>query len=59
MDKKFDGDRISTNCVYTEDSKKEVADLLNKRSYYVGVSGKMSFSFRDDVIDLVLAYMCT
>lgn len=54
----FDGDVLSFTCLLAEDSKKEIADKLNSRDYYVGVNGKMFFSANTDIIELVLANMC-
>lgn len=55
----FDGDMCSYTCVWTEDANKEIADLLNSASYYVGVDNTMAFTADDDVVALVLASMTT
>ena len=49
------GDTCSFNVVYSDEAKKEIADLLASRHFYVGVDGKMNFSADTDVISLVLA----
>lgn len=54
---KFDGDTCSLNVVYSDEAKKEVANLLASRHFYVGVDGRMNFSADTDVINLVLASM--
>lgn len=41
--------------MYSDEAKKEVADLLASRHFYVGVDGRMNFSADTDVISLVLA----
>lgn len=33
----------------------ECKDMLNSREFYIGVDGKITFNFGNDVIDLVLA----
>lgn len=48
-----DGDACSLICMISEDSKEEIAAKLGSRNYYVGVNGKMAFSYSDDVADLV------
>lgn len=48
------GDTVSFTCLLTEESKKEIARILNSRSYYVDVSQNMAFSASNDIIDLVL-----
>ena len=53
----FDGDTVSLNVVYTEDSIKEVNDLLNSNKYYLSPEGSIAYSADDDVISLVLKHM--
>lgn len=53
----FDGDTVSLNVVYTEESIKEITDLLNNSKYYITPDGSMSYSADDDIINLVLAHM--
>ena len=55
MNDGYDGDTSSLTCVWTEDSVKEIQDLLNSRDYYVNIDGKMTFSLKDDIINLMLA----
>lgn len=43
--------------VWTEDAREELVDMLNKWEFYISSEGKMSFSFSDDVIDIVLDSM--
>ena len=45
----------SMTCVWTSESVKEIEDLLNSRDYYVNIDGKMTFSLKDDIINLMLA----
>ena len=52
-----DGDMVNTEVVLTDESKLEIKNLLNSRSYYVGVNGKMNFSIDTDVPKLVLINM--
>lgn len=51
----FDGDTMSYIPVMTEESVKEIEELLGSRDYYVGVSNKMVFSVSNDVSDLVFS----
>lgn len=51
----FDGDTVSFMALLTDDSKKEIKNALNSKSYYVGVNNKMSFSVNTDIISLVLS----
>lgn len=50
-------DTVSLNVVYTEDSIKEITELLNNSKYYITPDGNMAYSADDDVINLVLAHM--
>lgn len=50
-------DTVSLNIVYTEESIKEITDLLNNSKYYITPDGSMSYSADDDIINLVLAHM--
>ena len=43
------------SCVWTEDAVKEIQELLDSRDYYVNIDGKMTFSLKDDIIDLMLS----
>ena len=42
-------------CVWTEDSVREIEDLLASRDFYVNIDGRMTFSHNDDIINLMLA----
>ena len=55
--KDFDGDKISFTCVWTDDAKEELQQILSDWKFYVDSSGRMSFSMSDDVIDIILASM--
>lgn len=57
LDADHDGDTVSLNCVFTEEAQAEVKRLLNSRSYYVGVNGKMNFSSKTDTLTYVLSSM--
>jgi ribosome biogenesis protein Nip4 len=43
--------------VWTDDSTEELTKALNSWEFYISSAGKMSFSFSDDVIDIVLDSM--
>lgn len=53
----FDGDKVSYTCVWTTDAREELEAILNSWQYYVDSAGRMSFSYADDVIDIILASM--
>lgn len=55
--KDFDGDKTSFTCVWTDDAKEELQQILSDWKFYVDSSGRMSFSMSDDVIDIILASM--
>lgn len=51
----FDGDTCSFQALWTTESKEDVAGLLGKRDYYVGLNQGLVFSSSNDISDLVLA----
>lgn len=53
----YDGDMCSAVAVLSEDARAEIKKLLSSKMYYVGADGKMSFTVKDQVIDLMMA--CT
>lgn len=53
----YDGDTVSLNVVYTEESIQEIKQLLSSAKYYLTPEGTMAYSANDDVIDLVLSHM--
>lgn len=53
----YDGDKVSYTCVWTDDAREELEKILKSWQFYVDSSGRMSFSFADDVIDIILASM--
>ena len=57
LNKEFDGDMMSLTCAMTEDAKAEIKTLLNNKDYYIGVSGRPTFSASNNVSDLVFAEM--
>jgi hypothetical protein len=57
MNADFDGDKCSLICVWTEEATEELTKALNSWEFYISSAGKMSFSFSDDVIDIVLDSM--
>jgi len=46
----FDGDKGSANTVYTKESREEIEDLFNKRSFYISTEGKL---LDDPVTDII------
>ena len=43
--------------MWTEEATEELNKALNSWEFYISSAGKMSFSFSDDVIDIVLDSM--
>ena len=54
-----DGDVVSLNIVYTEDSIQEINDMLMDKSYYLDSASKITYSSVTETIDYVLGYMTT
>lgn len=50
----YDGDTCSLTCYMLDDSKEELKDYLNSRSFYIASDSSLAFSSSNDVIDLVL-----
>lgn len=53
----FDGDTISLTTLTTEESIKEINDMLDSKEFYITPSGELAFSVKNPVLDLVLAHM--
>ena len=51
------GDVLSLTCLLTEESKKEVADKLASKRFYINMTGHMNFSASNDILNLTLANM--
>ena len=49
------GDVLSYTCVLADEAKDEINNLLNDKSFYIGVNNKMNFSSSTDVIELILS----
>lgn len=54
----FDGDMTSLNILYSEESIKEIDEILTSPNYYVSPGLDMNFSVANDVLELTLAHMC-
>lgn len=50
----FDGDTISFNMVYLEESIKEITKLLQSRRHYINAEGRLAFTVNVRTIDLAL-----
>ena len=48
---------MSFIAVWTDEGKEEIKQLMNSWEFYISGEGRMSFSFSDDVIDLILTSM--
>ena len=48
---------MSLTCVWTEEAKKEIDDLLASWAYYAAGGTQMAFSMDDDVIEIILQGM--
>lgn len=53
----FDGDTCSFTPVLTTEGIEEIRALLNSKEYYVGIDGKMNFSCKGDISNLVFLEM--
>ena len=51
----FDGDTMSAQAVLLEESRAEIYNKLNDRSYYVGLDNEMIFSASTDIVEHLLA----
>ena len=54
---KFDGDKMSLTCVWTEEARQEIDELLGTWAYYTAGGDRMAFSMDDDVIEIILQGM--
>ena len=57
MDNRFDGDKMSLTCVWTEEATQEIDSLLASWAYYAAGGTQMAFSMDDDVIEIILQGM--
>lgn len=53
----FDGDTMSMNVLYTEESIKEIEKMLNSKEYYITPDGEITFTMSVAVNELVVAHM--
>lgn len=53
----FDGDMLSVNIVYEEESVKELKDFLNSKQGFLTPEGDLAYVPITDTIDYVMAYM--
>jgi hypothetical protein len=53
----FDGDTVSFNILYTDESIAEINDLLNSKEYYLSPDGRLLYSANTDTLSLVLKHM--
>lgn len=53
----FDGDMCSLNIVYTDNSIKEINDMLNNKSYYLTPEGDITYSSKTEPLDYILGHM--
>ena len=50
----FDGDTISYNAVYSEQSKKEIQNYLQSKRFYIGSNGRLNYSMATDTINFAV-----
>ena len=50
----MDGDKLNVNIVWEEESIEELEHVLNSKSYYVDMTGKINFSASDDISELCM-----
>lgn len=53
----FDGDKMSLVCVWTEEARQEIDELLGTWAFYAAGGSQMAFSMDDDVIEIILQSM--
>lgn len=53
----FDGDMMSGNAIYTDDAVEENEEFFRKRSSYIGVDGKFTYSTNVSTVALVMFNM--
>lgn len=53
----FDGDTMSLNILYTDESIKEVNGLLDSKDYYIKPDGTLAFSPETDILNYVVKTM--
>jgi hypothetical protein len=53
----FDGDTMSLNILYTDESIKEINDILNNKDYYIKPDGSLAFSPVTDTLQYVIKTM--
>ena len=57
LDADFDGDMMSFNVLYTDESIKEINDLLDNKSYYIRPDGEIAFSPITGTLEYVVKTM--
>lgn len=53
----FDGDKVSLNVLYTEESIAEITKLLNSKEFYITPTGEITFSVKTDTLELVMLHL--
>lgn len=53
----YDGDTISFTVLFTDESIKEIDDLLSDKKYYIKPDGKIIYSAANDISNLVLKHL--
>lgn len=53
----FDGDTMSMNVLYTEESIKEIENMFNSKEFYITPDGEIAFTMSQGVTELVIAHM--
>jgi hypothetical protein len=57
LDADFDGDKVSLNVLYTEESIAEINKLLNSKEFYITPTGEITFSIKTDTLELVMLHL--
>lgn len=53
----YDGDTVSLNILYTDDSIKEINDMLDDKKFYITPDGDITYSIVSDTLKYVVGYM--
>ena len=59
LDADHDGDTVSLNILYTEESLNELNKMLNDKKFYITTEGKITYSAGTTVTNLVLKHLTT
>jgi len=53
----YDGDTVSLNIVYKDDSIKEIQSMLNSKKFYITPNGEVTYSITSETLKYVVGYL--